>query len=253
MNASKRYFLIACAVLGRECYYCASMSPNIIDIKLLDKGLHDIGEAKMRAKLQAELDSIKYEKYDAILLAYGLCNNGIKGLHAPIPVVVPRAHDCITLFMGSKEKYERYFYHNPGVYFETTGWLERGTSSLTNEQSTLSQIGIASYQEYVEKYGEEDAKYIMETLGGGLAHYEKLAYIDMCIGNFQKYKDQVKRDADEKGWKYEELKGDYNLIRRLIDGEWNEDDFLIIPPDSAIEPSYDNWIIKSVKIHAKKS
>ena len=30
----KHFMLIACAVLHRECYYCASISKNIIDVKL---------------------------------------------------------------------------------------------------------------------------------------------------------------------------------------------------------------------------
>lgn len=247
-EAPKRYLLIACAVLGRECYHCAAKSRNIIDIKLLDKGLHDIGEAGMRLKLQAAIDASETEKYDALLLAYGLCNNGIKHLHAPVPIVVPRAHDCITLFMGSKEKYKEYFDSNPGVYYKTTGWIERGSLSLENNHSTLTQIGISTYQQYVEQYGEENAKYLMETLGGGLANYEKLAYIDMGLGNFQDYKDEVKKEAGEKGWKYEEIHGDITLMEHLIDGNWNKEEFLVIQPGETIEPSYDNNIIKSSPI-----
>jgi hypothetical protein len=153
--------------------------------------------------------------------------------------------------MGSKEKYKQYFDNNSGVYYKTTGWIERADSSLTNEQSTISQIGISSYQDYVEKYGEEDAKYIMETLGGGLANYEKLTYIDMQIGNFQTYKKQVMQEAAEKGWKFEEINGDLRLLRNLINGDWNDEDFLVIQPGNTIEPSYDNSIIKAVPQYKK--
>ncbi len=176
MEKPKHYMLIACAVLYRECYYSAAISKNIIDIKLCEKGLHDIGAAKMSTRLQSEIDDIDPNNYDAILLAYGLCSNGTMGLRSKIPIVLPRAHDCITLLMGSKEKYQQYFNQNTGTFYRSSGWIERGTSSLDNPESTVSQMGISTYQEYVEKYGEDNAKYLMETLGS-MAHYNKLAYI----------------------------------------------------------------------------
>ena len=85
----KQYILIACAVLYRECYYCAAISKSIVDIKLCEKGFHDIGAEKMSTRLQSEIDAIDTNKYDAILLAYGLCNNGTAGLRSSIPIVVP--------------------------------------------------------------------------------------------------------------------------------------------------------------------
>ncbi len=99
----QKFLLISCAVLARECYYCASVSKNIIDLKILEQGLHDVGEVKMAASLQDTINKVETDKYDAILLAYGLCNNGIRNLHAELPLVIPRAHDCITLAYGLKE------------------------------------------------------------------------------------------------------------------------------------------------------
>jgi hypothetical protein len=244
MEKPKHYMLIACAVLYRECYYCAALSNNIIDIKLCEKGLHDIGAAKMSTRLQSEIDDIDPNNYDAILLAYGLCSNGTMGLRSKIPIVLPRAHDCITLLMGSKEKYLQYFNQNTGTFYRSSGWIERETSSLDNPESTVSQMGISTYQEYVEKYGEDNAKYLMEILGS-MAHYNKLAYIDTDVGNFQHYKNDVKKTAAEKGWKYEEVQGNIDLLLRLLNGEWDDNDFLVISPGSTSEPSHDESIIKS--------
>lgn len=113
--------LIACEVLFREICYCAAGCSNIVDITFMEKGLHDVGAKKMSEKLQAEIDRVDAEKYDAILLCYGLCNNGISGLRSPLPLVIPRAHDCITLLMGSKEKYRAYFDKNPGYFLLVVG------------------------------------------------------------------------------------------------------------------------------------
>ena len=41
MEQPKRYMLIACAVLYRECYYCAALSRNVVDVRLCEKGLSD--------------------------------------------------------------------------------------------------------------------------------------------------------------------------------------------------------------------
>ena len=91
-----------------------------------------------------------------------MCNNGIVGLTGRDKrLVVPRAHDCITLFLGSRERYLDYFQNNAGVFFETTGWIERGEAN-----GELSQLSIGnklktqlSFEEMVARYGEENARY----------------------------------------------------------------------------------------------
>ena len=240
-----RYMTIGCEVFARECYYCAAISKNIIDLKLLEQGLHDVGEDKMSSSLQREIDAIDQDKYDAILLAYGLCNNGIRNLHAKIPLVVPRAHDCITLLMGSKEDYMTYFHDNPGCFFRSVGWAERAHDNLSNPESTTRQMGMASYEEYVEKYGEENAKYLMETLGDHLRNYSSLTYIDTNLPLDEKYQKEAMDIAQEKAWTFSEVKGSTRLILDLMNGAWDNSDFLVVEPGKTIQASYDDDIIKT--------
>jgi hypothetical protein len=40
-------------------------------------------------------------------------------------MVVPRAHDCIALLLGSREKYAVYFDAHPGTFYQSPGWVER--------------------------------------------------------------------------------------------------------------------------------
>ena len=70
----QRFMLIACAVFEQECRECVELSENTVDLKIVDQGLHDVGEEKMSSALQDEIDAVDCEKYEAILLAYGLCN-----------------------------------------------------------------------------------------------------------------------------------------------------------------------------------
>ncbi|MCL2099898.1 MAG: DUF1638 domain-containing protein [Oscillospiraceae bacterium] len=251
METSKKYLVIACDILFREVCLCASQSKNIIDIIFQKKALHDTGEAFMSKTLQNTIDNADCEDYDAVLLCYGLCNNGIVNLRAPVPLVVPRAHDCITLLLGSKEKYADYFFaDNGGTYYYSSGWLERNTGSKdTEEQNISNQLGLnKSYESYVEEYGEENAEYIMSILGSWAANYSKAAFIDNKIGDIQNNRKKTMEIAESRGWEYEEIEGSNILIEKLLEGEWDSADFLVILPDHKIEPSHDGGIVKSAAL-----
>ena len=75
-----KLILLACEIMYREISYCVSRSKNIVDVKFIRKGLHDVGEKEMSAALQGEIDQVPTGRYEAILLGYGLCSNGIRGL-----------------------------------------------------------------------------------------------------------------------------------------------------------------------------
>jgi len=244
MTSQRRFKLIACEILFRELSYCISQSQNIIDVVFMPQGLHDVGECKMSTRLQDEIDKVDASRYEAILLGYGLCNNGIRGLHSSLPIVVPRGHDCITLLLGSKARYAEYFQKNPGTFFKSTGWIERDGDPAGNQESVISQLGMnRTYQEYVAKYGEENARYLMDTLGDWLKNYKKFAYIDTPIGDFQRYKDQTREEAQERGLEYEEIQGSVELLLHLLNGEWDSESFLVVPPNRTLTSTFDDEII----------
>ena len=236
-----RLQFIACKVLQKEAYLCASRSKNTIDVVLMEQGLHNYPD-KLRCEVQKTLDStsdIQGRGYDASLLGYGLCSNGITGLSAKIPIVVPRGHDCITLLLGSKEKYKEYFDSHRGVYWYSPGWIE-----------TSTQPGKERYErtlrEYKEKYGDDNAEYLMNMEQNWMKEYSWATYIDWGFANSQEEKEYTKRCAEYLGWKYDELKGDQGLMQRFVDGIWNENEFLIIRPGEKITEDVTNeGIIKS--------
>ena len=243
----KRYKLIGCEILFREICLCAAYSSNVIDIECMAKGLHDIGEEGMSKTLQETIDRVDCKNYEAILLCYGLCNYGVKGLrHEKLPIVIPRAHDCITLFLGSKEKYLDYFNKNPGTYFRTSGWIERASFGIEGENNVMSQLGIqlgSDYQQYLEEYGEENAEYLMEMLGNWTKNYKKQTFIDTKVGNPSAYEAISEADAKNMGFEHESLQGDISLIQDLMDGNWNKEDFLVIPPGHKIIATHDDSIM----------
>jgi hypothetical protein len=244
-----RLKLIACEIMYRELCAAVARSINLVDIEFLPKGLHDIGQAGMSSRLKEVLAAVDEKTYDAVLLGYGLCSNGLVGLAArSIPLVVPRAHDCITLFLGSKERYLDYFQKNPGVYFKTSGWIERGNGLLqAGQETTHSQSALAqSYADLVERYGEDNAKFLFDELCN-MRHYAGLTYIEMGIEPDDRFERQSREDAEARGWKYERLAGDMSLLQALLDGPWDEDRFLVVPPGREIAPSFNEHVIKAVE------
>jgi Protein of unknown function (DUF1638) len=243
--------LLSCEIFFREFCACVARSPHTVDVEFLPKGLHDIGTESMHQRLQAALDSVDEPSYDAILLGYGLCNNGIIGLAArQKPLVAPRAHDCITLFLGSAARYMDYFQNHPGVYFKTTGWIERGAADGELSQLALGKnLGLTqSFEELVARYGEDNARYLQEQIGNLTKHYRQFTFIEMGIEPDASYEQRTREEAAERGWKYEKLAGDIGIIERLVNGVWDEKEFLVVPPGHRIVPTYDEKIIGTERV-----
>lgn len=230
-----RLRLIACEVLYRELCSLAARSANQVDVEFLPKGLHDRGSAAMSARLQERVDQASASGCDAVLLGYALCGNGILGLTArSCPVVVARAHDCIALFLGSKERYLAYFNSHPGVYFKTPGWWERG-------QAQDVQVNL-EFENLVARYGEENARYLFEEL---TRHYRQLTYIETGVEPDDRFERMTRELAAERDWSFEKLNGDLGLLRRLVDGPWTDDEFLVVPPGASIRARHDAKIIEA--------
>lgn len=238
-----RYLLIACEVLAREAYLCAARSPHIIDVRLVDKGLHDTPDV-LRRELQAHIDAAD-DRYDAVLLGYGLCSNSIAGLVArDRPLVLPRAHDCITLYLGSRTRYEEEFFSNPGTYYYTADYMERsdGTSVALGARSDEGRR--RTYEEYVEKYGRDNADYLMEVMGAWADEYSRAAFIEMGVDPSDEAMRGARREAERMDWDFERLMGDLILVRKLVGGEWDED-FLVVRPRERVQVSHDAEIVKA--------
>ena len=242
---------LGCDALARLIYLCAAHSPHLVDVSMFRLGLHR-NPADLQERLQQEIDNVSHERtetgrgYDAIVMAYGLCGKATAGITArEIPVVLPRAHDCITLFLGGRARYTEQHQKMPGTYWYVQDYIERG--SLDGKKVVLGAMDGAvnveeMYDEYVAKYGKDNADYLMEVLGGWQAHYQRAAFIDMGISDGSAVEAQAREEAAKHGWAYERIAGDLVLIRRLLNGDWNED-FLVLQPGQRLSMSYDNDIV----------
>ena len=235
--------LIACNVFMREACLCIARSPHVIDVDFFELGEH-VQPTRLREALQAKIDeaSNSAKNYDAILLLYGLCGNAAVGLQARnTRLVIPRAHDCCTILLGSKERFQEHFQANPSMPLSSVGYLERGSYYIRTDDGD-GQIRYGDqYAALVEQYGEDNAKYIWEAMHAPDAEQvsQQVVFIDLPetapLGRLERFRQQAERD----GRQCVRLEGNLELIRMLLDGDWDPAHFLIVDPGRKTAGVYD--------------
>jgi hypothetical protein len=233
--------LISCNVFQREASWCIARSPHIIDPEYTELGEH-ARSAGLRQLIQGKIDATEAsgQAYDAILLLFGLCGNATAGLQArKTRLVIPRAHDCCTILLGSRAKYAEHFGDAPSTPFSSAGYLERGSYFLrtADDGPPGVQIGDA-YQALVDKFGEEDAKYVWAEMHPDHGN-NKAVFIDLPQTSHLGYAEQFAAKAAEAGKESVRLEGNIRLIEQLLRGDWNEKEYLVVPPAGTIEGVYD--------------
>ena len=232
--------LIGCQVFMRELYLLSAHSPHSVQIRWMPTDLHTQPQRDLQPALQAEIDKIERETdpCDAIILGYGLCSMGTVGLKArSIPLIIPRIHDCITMLLGSREKYHEIFEkYSGGVYWYSAGWIEQFKTPGRGYDEQ------AKYIEYVEKYGEENAEYLIEVEKSWMQHYSCAALIEWPELIDSRF-DAITRDiAQKQNLEYLRVQGENTFLKKLVYGEWDEN-FLRVEPGQKIAYSADERLL----------
>lgn len=243
----KRLLALCCGALARSLYAVAAESSNTVSIQLIRQGLHD-RPANLRSILQSDIDAVDNNDYDAILLTYGICGRATVGLRArQTPLVIPRAHDCITLYLGSMERYNYEFTQHPGTFWYSVDYLERLEEGASDQ---LGAAGISElteqHEKYIRKYGKKRADFLIEEFKRWAQHYSRAVFIDTGHGDRAGYEIQARNRAQQEGWLFERVRGDKRLLDMLVNGIWPEDEFLIVPPGHSIQQSYDTGLIRAI-------
>jgi hypothetical protein len=210
-----KVLVIACRVLVNE---LQAVCPPGVQLEFLEQGLHNTPD-KMRVAIQEKIHEVD-GSYDFILLGYGACGNGTLGIKAGnIPVIIPKAHDCITFWMGSVANHMREHNKAPGTYYLTKGWIEEAKSPM------------AKFEEYKERYGAETAEWAMKE---AYKNYTRIALIATGSYDPAQYKEHAMENAAFLGLNYEEIEGSLSIFEKMMGREWKADDFIILQPGEEV-------------------
>jgi hypothetical protein len=231
--------LLACAVFEQEIALHARGAAHIVETRFFEMGLHDHPD-QMRALLQKNLEAFEARTdIEVVALAYGLCGLGTAGLQ-PLrhKLVIPRAHDCITVFLGSKEKYADHQRNCPTCYYYTPGW-NRNRRVPGPEKLEALRVELA------QKFDADDVEYLLETERAQWAQHNTATYLDLGTDNAETEAAYARRCAEWLGWKFERLHGEATLLRDLLWCNWDDARFQTIAPGQRLGHAPDESILRA--------
>jgi hypothetical protein len=206
--------LIACATVIEE---MIPLMPSGLAHEVLEFGLHSNPD-KLRTALQNAIDNAPPE-IETILLGFGLCAKAVVGLQpGSRTLVIPKADDCITIFLGSATRYKEQQQKEPGTLYMTKGWIESGTP-LDEQREIMAR-----------KYGEQKTGILFKKM---LQGYKRLAFINTGNYELEHYRIRSQELAKRLDLRYEEIRGDNSLVRRLLNGPW-DDEFVVVQPGHTV-------------------
>lgn len=205
--------VISCATVAEELKHIGVPGDRLTELEF---GLH-VEPEQLNRRLQEAIDGVEGER--DILLGYGLCSYAVAGLKSERHrLVIPRVHDCIALFLGSRSEHQKRLDSEPGTYYLTKGWIEAPG---------------AYYHEFLrlnERYGEERARRLIKVM---LANYTTLALINTGNYRIQKYRDFTREMAALLELEYEEIEGSNRLLRMMLEGDWGPE-FVVVEAGSEL-------------------
>jgi hypothetical protein len=232
--------VIACRVLEVEIAALTEEATHIVREEFLEVGLHDqptglrglLGDAISRAEADPAVERV--------VLVYGLCGLALVDL-APsrCPLVAPRAHDCITLLLGSRERYAARMREDPGTYWYSPGWNRARRVPGPDREAMIRA-------EYAAKFDPEEVEALIEMERASFAQHSTAGYASLGLPGDEEHRTYAEMCAKSLGWRFTDHRGDATLLRDLLYGPWDSERFLTVRPGERIAHATDAGIVKAV-------
>ncbi len=221
----QRRILVACAMLEDEVRAAYAQYGRGMAIRWVDRGYHENPDT-LRAKLQEMISEVETTGATQILLAIGLCGNGVVGLVSETAsLVMPRFDDCINLMLctGSRDCRGK---AQAGIMYLTRGWAHDATM-VTGQREF-----------YARKYGERRADRLMKAMFGA---YKGVSLIDNGCYDLDSIDDYAQACAKALDVGIQVDPGSNAILEKLLSGQWDSD-ILVCPPGRAIQQEdFDEW------------
>lgn len=209
MNGDK---IIACEMLRPEIEAILKKMGSDDEVIWIEPALH-VTPQLLNLRLQEVFDTITDCK--RVKMPFGDCGGALKGLvTGDYETIIPNVDDCLTLLLGSMQRRVQISREMPTFYL-SLGWVK--------QKSNI----IDAYYDMVEKYGEDTAKMLAETMYGS---YKRVALIDTGVGDYFELLSYEKTLKDLFGFEKYPVKGTTAYLEKLFSGPWSDGDFRVIPP-----------------------
>jgi len=224
-----RTVVLACKVFSNE--LDALQKRGILNehwsVRFLEMGLHN-HPPLLKSTLQEEIDRLEEtESPERIILAYGHCGGGLVGLKAKKAVlIIPLAHDCISILLGSAKRHQNLLKTHPRTYFSSGGWLASGKLPGGEREISLREQYSDMDEDVLEDLLEADA----ETF----QNYNRLTHVS-TEATSQNEINEAKECASSQEWELKVEKGGLNWLSDLISENWDSDRILVTEPEQDLK------------------
>lgn len=241
--------IIACDVLRDEVVALSKDALRLATTLFLRQGLHN-DPPLLRKEVQVAIDQIEqdFPQVQEIVLVYGLCSRGIEGVcTSRCRLIIPRAHDCITLLLGDRRVYQAQADKHPGTYWYSPGWNRCHVPPGPARYESLAE-------EYRKKFSADDVQYLLEMELSWMKNYSRAAYVELPGSTSEQAAAFTQECATWLGWTFDHFTGDVSLLRDLLSGSWDDERFLVLLPGHSPVLSADDRVITSeqVGIHRRR-
>lgn len=211
--------VIACEVMKEEILSISSTVDVEFDFVSMNYHLHP---KKLAKELQNIIDrSIGFNR---IILAFGLCGGAAKGLKTDDCILtIPKAHDCISIFL----------YNGQGCVCDFE--KERGTFYLSSSWTVTENSILLEHQKIVERYGVKKALSILKRM---FDDYKKVLFIKTGSSSEVDAIGKSREIAELINVKHEIIEGKKDFIEKIVNGPWDDKNFINIVPGETIKEEY---------------
>lgn len=203
---------------------CKALAPVLeplaapgVECTAMDIGLH-LKPEHLREKLLETVAALEGPDV-TIALGYGLCGRGLEGVRsAKSTLVLPRVDDCVGALLGSRARHRRILSERAGCYFLEPRWLDSELNIFEQMKKGMDRIPAARRKELIK---------------AALHHYDALALLRGTEQAEEAF-GRCRELSDEYGLELLQFQTDLGLLRRLLNGPWTDEEFVIAPPGSSI-------------------
>ena len=143
--------VIACKIYE---YYISQLDLSLDNYEFVYLDIQQHNQQHTLAKnIQKEIDKSRGD--EKIIVLYGLCGNALVEIQARnIPVYLVRVHDCLTVLLGSKQRFKQLFSNRLSSSWSCYSLKVNGCNVYEDEQ----------YLKWCQRYDQETADYLKSQL-----------------------------------------------------------------------------------------